>query len=52
MTYRLCKKVIENNANRGTLDKDDMLIKLDTFLLAGRITEAEYTELVEMVNKA
>lgn len=52
MTYRLCKKVIENSINRGTLDKDDMLVKLDTFLLAGRITETEYTELVEMVNKA
>lgn len=52
MTYALCKKVITNNINRGILDKDDMLGKLDTFLLAGRLSEAEYTELVEMVNKA
>lgn len=52
MTYRLCKKVIENNIARGILDKEDMLLKFDTFLLAGRLTEAEYTELSEMVNKA
>lgn len=52
MTYRLCKKVIENKIARNILDKEDMLLKLDTFLLAGRLTEAEYTELSEMVNKA
>ena len=52
MTYRLCKKVIENNINRGNLDKDDMFLKLDTFLLAGRLNETEYQELAEIVNKA
>ncbi len=52
MTYNLCRKVIENNIARGTLNKNEMRLKLDTFLLAGRITESEYTELAEMVNKA
>lgn len=52
MTYRLCKKVIEIDINRGTLNKDEMLLKLDTFLLAGRLNETEYQELTEMINKA
>ena len=52
MTYRNCKRVIEIQIARGTLDKQDMLAKLDIFLLADRLTEAEYQELSEMVNKA
>lgn len=52
MTYKLCKKVIENSINRGTLDKEDMLVKLDVFLLGNRITKEEYQELVDMVNMA
>ena len=52
MTYKLCKKVIENSINRGTLDKEGMLVKLDVFLLGNRITEEEYQELAGMVNKA
>lgn len=52
MTYRNCKRVIEIQITRGTLDKQEMLAKLDVFLLANRITEEEYQELSEMVNKA
>lgn len=46
MTYSLCKKLIV----KGNYDKDDMLNKLDVFLLANRITEDEYKELTEMIN--
>lgn len=46
MTYIFCKKVIEN----GTYStKEDMLIKLDVFLLNNRITQDEYNELVGML---
>lgn len=46
MTYRNCKKLIEI----GRYEKEDMLNKLDVFLLNDRITQAEYEELVEMIN--
>ena len=46
MTYKYCKKVIE----KGTYgSKEDMLKKLDVFLLNNRITNAEYNELVAML---
>ena len=46
-TYLLCKKVIGNGAY-GT--KEEMMFKLDMFLLANRITQAEYNELVSLLN--
>lgn len=46
-TYQLCKKVIANGTY-GT--KEEMMLKLDVFLLANRITQAEYNELVELLN--
>lgn len=45
MTYVYCKKIIEG----GKYDKDDMLDKLDVFLLAGRITKKQYNELKSMM---
>jgi len=46
MTYDLCKKVIE----KGTYGpKEEMLIKLDVFLLNNRITQEEYEELVNLL---
>lgn len=45
MTYRNCKKVIEN----GKYEKEDMLEKLDVFLMGNRITIEEYKELVSMI---
>lgn len=45
MTYRLIKKVIA----KGNYDKDELMDKLDVFLLAGRITDEQYKELVEMM---
>jgi hypothetical protein len=46
MTYTYCKKVIENG-QYGT--KEDMMIKLDVFLLNNRITQEQYTELVALL---
>lgn len=46
-TYTLCKRVIEN----GTYgSKEDMLLKLDVFLLNNRITQEQYNELVNLLN--
>ena len=46
MTYIYCKKVIQNGTY-GT--REDMMIKLDVFLLNDRITQEQYTELVAML---
>ena len=45
MTYRLVKRIIA----KGNYDKDELMDKLDVFLLAGRITDEQYKELVEML---
>ena len=45
MTYRNCKKLIEN----GRYDYNDMLNKLDVFLLGDRITQEQYEELVKIM---
>lgn len=46
MTYKNCKKLIEN----GRYEYDDMMNKLDVFLLGDRITQTQYEELVKMMN--
>lgn len=46
MTYRNCKKLIEI----GRYEKEDLLNKLDVFLLNDRMSQAEYEELVDMIN--
>lgn len=46
MTYKNCKKLIE----AGRYEYDDMMNKLDVFLLGDRITQAQYEELVQMMN--
>lgn len=46
MTYKNCKKLIE----AGRYEYDDMMNKLDVFLLGDRITQAQYEELVQMLN--
>lgn len=48
MTYKVCKRLIQN----GNYEKEDMLIKLDVFLLNDRITQEQYGELVGMINDA
>ena len=45
MTYGYCKKI---NAS-GRFDKNAMKDKLDVFLLAERITDDEYKELMQMM---
>lgn len=59
MTYKNCKKVIENTVHKkdtGVITakefeafKSDMTTKLDVFLLNGRINEQEYNELIGMM---
>lgn len=46
MTYKNCKTLI----SKGRYEYDDMLQKLDTFLLAYRITVEEYNELKGMMD--
>lgn len=46
MTYNNCKKVIENNR----YEYNDMINKLDVFLLADRITIEQYKELVDLMS--
>jgi hypothetical protein len=46
MTCAYCKKVITNNTY-GT--KEEMMEKLDVFLLNNRITQEQYTELVGLL---
>ena len=45
MTYTLCKKMIQS----GNYVKEDMLAKLDVFLLNNRINETQYNELVALM---
>lgn len=47
MTYTMCKTIIEG----GRYDKDDLMNKLDAFLLGNRLTEKQYAELVKMMDK-
>ena len=47
-TYILCKRVIKNGAYESV---EDMQIKLDVFLLNNRITQDQYNELIESINK-
>ena len=46
MTYQICKRVIEN----GNYDKEDLLMKLDVFLLNNRISQNQYNELVGLLS--
>lgn len=43
MLYRICKRLIELGQTTGLADK------LDVFYAIGRITEAEYKELIELL---
>lgn len=49
MTCTYCKTVIKNG-RYGT--KESFMVKLDVFLLNNRITQEEYTELVELLTAA
>lgn len=45
MTYLACKKLIEI----GKYNEEELLNKLDIFLLNRRLTEKEYSELIGMM---
>lgn len=45
--YKLCKSSIDRN----TYEYEDMMGKLDLFVFAGRITEEQYLELIELMDK-
>ncbi len=49
-TFTICKKVIENMLLRNTLNMEEMLSKLDVFLLCERISSDEYSLLEELIN--
>ena len=59
MTYKNCKKVIENQIRKKNAEvitaeeydvfKSDMTNKLDVFLLNNRITKEQYTELIGLM---
>jgi len=46
MTFVFCEKVI-NNGRYET--KEEMMIKLDVFLLNNRITQEQYNELIALL---
>lgn len=46
MTYNLCKRIIESETYKS---KEDMVVKLDVFLLNDRIVQEEYNKLVELL---
>lgn len=45
--YTLCKTVIERKTYKS---KEEMMTKLDIFLLNDRISQSQYNELVELLN--
>jgi len=47
-TYTLCKTVIERRTYKS---KEEMMIKLDVFLLNNRITQDEYKELLDLLEQ-
>ena len=48
-TAKLCKKGIEKEKQKGTLNIEEMTEKLDVFLLNDRITDEEYNELMALM---
>lgn len=46
MTYKLVKRLID----LGNYDKEDMIYKLDVFLLNDRISQEEYEELIALMD--
>lgn len=52
MLYRTLKRVIENGKKNGDLDIADVTNKCDIFFAAGKLTEAEYAELMSMLQSA
>ena len=51
MTFEITKKAIEVQIQKGTLNKEEMSVKLDVFLLNGRITDDEYNTLMALMGE-
>lgn len=49
MAYKLMKRIIERGMKDGSLDKANVMDKLDAFLAADRINTTDYKELVELM---
>ena len=50
MAYRIMSKLIENY-EKGSLTKDKLADMCDTYDGAGRLSDAEYTELIGKINE-
>lgn len=48
-TFEMLKATISTQKKNGTLNKYEMLKKLDLFLTVGRITSTEYEELIKLI---
>jgi len=48
--YMLYKNLVKM-ITRGTYDKEDLVSKMDIYLLNNRITESEYSELTTLMDK-
>jgi hypothetical protein len=46
LLYRVIKRLIETSKTGGLEEK------IDVFYVAGKLTQAEYTELIDMLNQA
>ena len=51
-TYLLCKTVITKQKAAGTLNAEDMMKKLDVFLMGDRISIDQYNELMALMSAA
>lgn len=47
MAYRIMKSLVSN----GTKTKEELLNMADVYFAAGRLTEDQYAEIVELVGK-
>lgn len=46
MTYQLCLRMLENTL----YTKEELMLKYDTLYLMGRLTESDYTDLMNKLN--
>ncbi len=50
MAYNLMARVIDNAKKKGTLDRSEVMNKLDAFLAVDRLKTEEYKKLVAMMD--
>lgn len=50
MAHNLMYRVIDNAKKNGTLDRAEVMNKLDAFLAVGRMSAEEYKKLVAMMD--